>query len=142
MLMNEKQKQFLQLRTLEGKSFQTISKEIDVPVETLEEWGANLIEEIVTVRTEEIDKIQEENDLRPFGQLRYMAEMYSRLREELNSRDFSGLPTDKLYHMLIDVEQRFNHLLNELSDDWEDEFDDFDNLDYWDDDDDGDDVYF
>ena len=136
MLVNEKQKKFMQLRILEGKSFSTISKEIGVPIETLHEWDLNLTEEMENIRMNELDIIEEESGLAPIAQLRYLAKLYSRLREELNSRDFSGLPTDELYHILNDVEQRFNHKMRALEDDFDDDFDVFDDIDNWDDDDD------
>ena len=132
----------MQLRIIEGKSFSTISREIDVPIETLQEWEVNLVDEMEVMRIHEINKIEEENGLMPIARLRYLAKLYTRLSKELDSRDFSGLPTDKLYDMLKDVELRFNNKVRPFMDDWDDEYDDFDDLDDWDDDDDGDDILF
>ena len=136
MLVNEKQRKFLQLRIVEGKSFQTIEKEIGVPVETLKEWSLNLTEEMASVRTEEIDNLLEENEMRPLWQLKNLAQIHSRLKTELQSRDFSGLPTDKLYLMMVDVERRFANLMREITGAWEDDYDELDDFDFWDETDD------
>ncbi len=132
MLVNDKQKKFMELRIVEGKSYETISKEIDVPVAALKEWSINLIDEIEMFRSEEIDKLQEEYGLRPFKQIKHLAQLYSRMRKELDSRDFSGLPTDKLYYIFYDVEKRFNSQFVMLDDEWEDDLD-YDDFDYRDD---------
>ena len=132
MLVNEKQKKFMKLRIVDGKSYDSISKETGVPVETLKEWSINLIDEIEMFRSEEIDKLQEEYGMRPLKQLKHLAELYSKMRKELDSRDFSGLPTDKLYYIFYDVERRFHSQFTMLDDNWEDDLD-YDEYDYMDD---------
>lgn len=126
MLINEKQQSFLQLRVLEGKSFDAISENIDVPVHVLKEWSVTLIDHIEELRVNEIDRISADAQINLIQHYRNLADMYKRLKKELDKRDFSGLPTDKLYFILNDVHQRLTHALDLDEDDWDDYLDEYD----------------
>ena len=121
MLINEKQQMFMRLRVLEGKSFDAVSQEIDVPVHVLKEWSVALIDYIEEMRADEIDRISSAAGINSLQHYRSMADIYTRLKNELDKRDFSGLPTDKLYYLFNDVQERFSHSLDMADDDW-DEF--------------------
>ena len=129
MLINEKQQSFLQLRVLEGKSFDAISKEIDVQVHVLKEWSITLIDHIEELRINEIDRISVDAQINLIQHYRNLADMYKRLKKELDKRDFSGLPTDKLYFIFNDVHQKLNHALELDEEDWDDYLDEFDEYD-------------
>lgn len=132
MLINEKQQSFIQLRVVDGKSLEDISKEIDVPLHLLKEWNETLADHLEEMRLNEIDRISAHFQIGMVQAYRELAELYDRLRKELESRDFSGLPTDKLYYMFNDVQFRLNRLREAQEDDWddfEDEFDEFDTFD-------------
>ena len=129
MLINEKQQSFLQLRVLEGKSFDAISKEIDVQVHVLKEWSVTLIDHIEELRVNEIDRISADAQINLIQHYRNLADIYKRLKTELDKRDFSGLPTDKLYYILNDVHEKLNHALDLDEDDWDDYLDEYDEYD-------------
>lgn len=124
MLINEKQQLFLNLRVLEGKSLDEISQEIDVPVHVLKEWSVTLIENMEEIRADEIDRIASDSGMTRLKHYRNLADIYKRLKEELDKRDFSGLPTDKLYYLFNDVHEKFSRSLDLNEDDWSDYIDD------------------
>ena len=127
MLINEKQKQFLQLRIVDGKSLRSISETLDVPVHILKEWSVSLVDYLEETRLNEIDQIAEDSGIQSVPHLKNLAKLYRRLKKELDNRDFSGLPTDKLFYIYRDVHDQLKHQMlgDDYDDDW-DEFDDFD----------------
>ena len=128
MLINEKQQMFLNLRVLDGKSFDAISEEIDVPVHVLKEWSVVLMDNMEEMRADELDRISSDSGITRLQHYRNLANIYKRLKEELDKRDFSGLPTDKLYYLFNDVHEKFGESFEMSDDDWydylDDEFDD------------------
>lgn len=132
MLMNEKQKEFLVKRVIEGKSYKTISKDLNVASETLHEWADQFMEEIVELRQDYLDQIIEEHKLARTMRIKYLATLYSRLTEELEKRDFSGLPTDKLYNMITSVTGKLDEALAWDDTSWDDfeDYDDYDDFDW------------
>ena len=129
MLLNEQQQEFLRLRVLEGRSLESISEEIGVQIQTLREWSVVLIEQIEDMRMNEIDRVFSEAQINMLQHYRNLADIYKRLKKELDKRDFSGLPTDKLYYILNDVQEKLNHALDNEGDDWDDYLDDLDDVD-------------
>ena len=128
MYNSEQEQKFLALR-VQGKSLKTIAKELNVPIDTVLEWDFELSDDIYDAKKLEYDKIVEERDLAGVSRFKYLAELYERLKKELDKRDFSGLPTDKLYIILNDVYERIQkHHSNTDENDWYDE-DNFDSLD-------------
>ena len=129
MLLNEQQQEFLRLRVLEGRSLESISEEIGVQIQTLREWSVVLIEQIEDMRMNEIDRVFSEAQINMLQHYRNLADIYKRLKKELDKRDFSGLPTDKLYYILNDVQEKLNHAMDNEGDDWDDYLDDLDDVD-------------
>ncbi len=123
MLINEKQKQFLHLRVAEGKSLQSISEELDVPVHILKEWAVTLMEYLEEERLNEMDKIAEDSESHDLPHFRYLSGLYTRLKKELDKRDFSGLPTDKLYYIFNHVHMELKQQM--LGDSFDDPWDEF-----------------
>ncbi len=126
-----KQQKFIREWALSGKSIPTLAHELKVDVLDLIDWAEEFEEEILALKAQEYDRIQAENQMSKIEQYRYYGELYSRLKAELDKRDFSGLPTDKLYYILNDTLKQaqvvksldlveFNDY-DELDDDWLDE---------------------
>ncbi len=135
MLLDNKQREFIEKVALERKNVYTIAKEMNIPVAQLSKWYDELFDEIIRLKTEQTLNIIEEYDLSHISELEYYAKLHKRLRTELENRDFSGLPTDKLYILLTDIRKNINNILDSISnkeDDWEDELldDDWDDEDY------------
>jgi len=126
MAFDEKEKKFMQLRAIHGKSLETISKKIGVPLDTLLDWDFQFVDEMIDLKALEYDKIVEKYKLSNVNRFKYLAELYDRLKNELNTRDFTGLPTDKLYDIFTDVYfQIQDHLQSESDEDWDEIPEDF-----------------
>ena len=100
---SSKQQKFIRESALSGKSMQTLADELKVDVVELIHWADEFEEEIIALKVQEYDRIQTENQMSKIEQFRYYGELYKRLKSELDKRDFSGLPTDKLYYILNDT---------------------------------------
>ena len=46
------------------------------------------------------------------NQFKYQAELHKRLKAELDKRDFTGLPTDKLYYIINHVQENLNDTID------------------------------
>ncbi|HHJ53823.1 MAG TPA: hypothetical protein ENJ89_11555 [Caldithrix abyssi] len=102
-----------------------MAKELKTNEDTLLEWREVLFDDIYNTIGQHIDKILNINKLHHFQKIEYFSALYTRLREELDKRDFSGLPTDKLYYMLINVKDQIAQMTrppeqNDDYDDWDD----------------------
>jgi len=73
--------------------------------------------------TREYDKIVQKYGLSYLNQFKYHAELFKRLKAELGKRDFTGLPTDKLYYMLNHVQENINATIDYVIDPDDDEID-------------------
>jgi hypothetical protein len=125
MLLDSKQREFIDKVVLERKSVYTAAKEMNIPVAKLIEWYDDLFDEIARLKTEQTITIIEEYDLSQISELEYYAKLQKKLKTELNDRDFSGLPTDKLYLLLSDIRSKIDNILGDIGNkenDWEDEF--------------------
>jgi len=100
---NSKQQKFIHEWALSGKTMQTLANELKVDVLELMDWAEEFEEEILALKAQEYDRIQSENKMSKIEQYKYFGELYKRLKSELDKRDFSGLPTDKLYYILNDT---------------------------------------
>ena len=102
-MISAKQNEFIRLYAISGKSLDTISQEIEEEKSSLVKWEKQFKKEIIDVKAEEFDKILENSNVSDLSRFNYLCEIYSRLKKELDKRDFSGLQTDKLFYMLDDV---------------------------------------
>ncbi len=126
MALDEKQKAFIELRALTAKPMDAIADEMGVSQETLWEWNDVLSEYILERKAKEFDMLVEKHGLSTMARFKYQTALYERLRNELDKRDFSGLPTDKLYYIMKDVETNIEHQYEDLE--FEGDFDDDDLL--------------
>jgi hypothetical protein len=112
-MINPKQNEFIQLFAISGKSLETISAKLGEDKNTLLEWEAQFKNEIIQAKAEMFDNILEQNKLSSIERFSYLCGLYNRLKAELDKRDFSGLPTDKLYYILDDVYELIKTIKNE-----------------------------
>jgi len=112
-MISAKQKDFIRLWAISGKSMETISNELDEEKPTLVKWEKQFKKEIITAKAEQFDKILENNNLSDITRFNYLCDLYNRLKKELDNRDFTGLPTDKLYYILDDVYDLIKSIKNE-----------------------------
>lgn len=102
-MTNQQKEKFIYMRAIEGKSIPFISKETGLSVGELNDYDLKLANELLKAKADEYDKLLEKNSVNSINRFQHLLEIYNRLKTEIDKRDFSGLPTDKLYYMMNDV---------------------------------------
>jgi IS30 family transposase len=98
-LLQTKQK-FIQLRA-QGYSFDKIAKELGKAKQTLIDWSKELQEEVANQRALELEALYEEYKLHRVSRLQGFGTMLSKIRAEVERRDLSDIPTDKLLELFL-----------------------------------------
>ena len=101
----ETKHRFVELRA-QGKSLRTVADELAVGLQTAVRWERELKEQIENQMTMELDSLLEQHRLTAHAQIeRYGIEL-ARVTEELQKRDLAGVPTPKLYDIMIKLHAR------------------------------------
>lgn len=111
--MTKQQKKFIQLRAIEGLSLTSIMEKMSVSKATVEKWNRDLSFELEEAIYERYEQIRERFGISTVRRFNDLASIYQRLRDELNKRDFSGLPTDKVYSMMKDISNKLDLIEDE-----------------------------
>jgi hypothetical protein len=105
-MKGEKIKQkFLELRA-QGKSLRAIEIEIGTNRGTLAKWEREYEEELQNLKAIELDAMREKYLLTNQAQLELLGAQFTRLREELEKRDLSEIPTTKLFDLVLKYSTR------------------------------------
>jgi transcriptional regulator with XRE-family HTH domain len=96
---------FLVLRA-QGKSFRTIEQEIGTSRGTLAKWEQDYSEELKNLKAIERDAMREKFLLTNQAQLELLGTQFTRLKEELERRDLSDIPTPKLFELVLKYSTR------------------------------------
>lgn len=91
---------FLELRA-QGKSFRAIESEIGTNRGTLAKWQREYKEELKNLKAIELDAMREKYLLTTQAQLELLGAQFMRLKEELEKRDLSEIPTTKLFDLVL-----------------------------------------
>ncbi len=99
--LDEKQ-QFIELRA-KGYSFSKIAEQLGVSKPTLISWSQDsiTIRDIHNLQTLAIDELQEKYAMTKRHRIQVFGEVLNRAKEELDKRDLSEVPTDKLIKMVV-----------------------------------------
>ena len=89
---------FIELRA-QGKSLATIGNEIGVSRQTLANWERAHAEEIWRLHSMELDALEEEYWMKRHGRIELFGTLLRRVKEELERRDLSDVPTAKLVEL-------------------------------------------
>lgn len=103
MTLNLDQKQtFIELRA-KNYSFAKISKEIGVSKPTLIKWAQDdrTARDIHNLHALFIDELQEKHRIGRQYRLEFFGELLNRAKDELTTRDFSDVSTDKLVALIL-----------------------------------------
>lgn len=90
-----------------GVSFDKIAKKLNIAKSTLVEWSKTYLMEIENLKAIELEALQEQFYLTKKARIEILGEQVKRLKKELEGRNLSDIPTDKL----LDI---FNKMLNQL----------------------------
>lgn len=104
----EVKEKFIELRA-KGYSFDKIAKELGKAKQTLIDWSKELQEEIANRKALELETLYEKYYLLKEVRLQTFGEMITKLKTEVERRDLSDVPTDKLLELLL----KYNGQINE-----------------------------
>lgn len=96
----ELKERFIELRA-KGWSFDKIAKEIGKAKQTLIDWSKELQEEIANRKALELEALYESYYLLKENRLQTFGAMLTKIKEEVERRNFSDVPTDKLLELLL-----------------------------------------
>jgi IS30 family transposase len=99
---------FIELRA-KGWSFDKIAKELGKAKQTLIDWSKELQDEIANRKALELEVLYESYYLLKENRLQTFGAMLSKIKKEIESRDFSDVPTEKLLELLL----KYNSLVKE-----------------------------
>ena len=94
----ETKERFMVLRA-KGKSFSSIAQELNVSKQTLINLSRDLKGEIENLESIEVEALREKYSLTTQKRLEFLGESLNKIKSELESRDLSQIPTDRLLTM-------------------------------------------
>lgn len=104
--------EFYKLRGIEGKSFDQISNELEVSKPTLIKWEKESKGTIDEIRASEIQNLLAQHCYDLKVRLANMIELSKRVNEELQERDFSTCPLNKLIELQINLNTQIEKIEN------------------------------
>lgn len=96
---NETRQKFIELRA-KGISFNKIAKDLNVSKSTLILWSKEHLMEIENLKAVELESLQEQFYMTKKARIEILGRQIERMKNELEKRDFSDIPTDKLLDAL------------------------------------------
>ena len=96
----ELKERFIELRA-KGWSFDKIAKETGKANQTLIDWSKELQDEIGNRKALELEALYESYYLMRENRLQTFGAMLTKIKEEVERRDLSDVPTDKLLELLL-----------------------------------------
>ena len=99
----ETKRRFIELRA-KGYSFDKIAKELGKAKQTLLDWSMDLDQEIAQAKALELDSLYESYSLYKEARLKTLGEILSKLKKEVDNRDLTDLPTDRLLDLFLKYE--------------------------------------
>lgn len=96
----ETKEKFIELRA-KGYSFDKIAKELGKAKQTLIDWSKDLEDEIANRKALEIEAIYEKYYLLKENRLQTFGGMLTKIKDEVERRDLSDVPTDKLLDLFL-----------------------------------------
>lgn len=100
----KKQVEFIQLRAT-GMSFAKISEKLKVSKPTLIQWGKDFELDISNLRTIEQEALREKYLITKEKRIEMLGDSLDKVKQELAKRDFSEIPTEKLFSLNIKLLQ-------------------------------------
>lgn len=99
----ETKEKFIELRA-KGWSYDKIARELGKAKQTLIDWGRELQDEIANRKAAELEALYEQYYLHRESRIQSLGILLGKIREEIQRRDLSDVPTDKL----LDLQLKYN----------------------------------
>lgn len=116
---NDKKARFVELRA-RGASFQDIADILVCGKSTLVNWNKEMADEIAERKAMTKNDILYDYQVARDNRLRYFAELYRDIKNELARRTLRDVPSDKLYAMLEKYSKHIDELSGEKREDRKD----------------------
>lgn len=87
----------------EGLSYSKIAEALQISKQTAVDITKENIDQVETLQAIEAEALFEEKRVNLRGRIEQLSAIHSRLREEIESRDLSVVPTDKLIALFIKI---------------------------------------
>lgn len=104
MKYEDRVEKFIELRA-SGKSFKEISFELSIPLSNILELSKKYSYEINNLKAIELDDISNKYQISKSQRIEFIGSLLSKFKNELNSRDLSDIPSDKLIDYLLKYSQ-------------------------------------
>ena len=104
MKYEDKVEKFIELRS-SGKSFKEISFELSIPLSNILELSKKYSYEVNNLKAIELDDIANKYQISKSQRIEFLGSLLSKFKNELNSRDLSDIPSDKLIDYLLKYSQ-------------------------------------
>ena len=104
----ETKEKFVELRA-KGLSFDRIAAELETSKQTLINWAKELENEIGNLKKVELEALQEKYFMLKSQRIELFGEKLKTIKDELDKRNLSDIPTDKLFDLFM----KCFHQLNE-----------------------------
>ena len=102
---SNRKEQFIELRA-EGHSFAEIAKVLSVSKPTLIKWSRELQTEIENAKAINLDALSRKYIVAKEKRIEAFGQRLERLLTELDKREFSEIPTEKLFKIILDLSDR------------------------------------
>ena len=112
-LLGTKEK-FIELRA-KGWSFDKIAKELGKAKQTLIDWSKELQSEIANSKASGLEALYESYYLMRENRLQTFGVMLTKIKAEIDQRDLSDVPTDKLLELLLKYNSQVKEEIVELT---------------------------
>jgi len=110
---NKTKARFIELRA-EGWSFDRIANELDVSKNTLIDWSETLEIEIQNASQIQIDRLREMHLLTKAAKIESFGKQLKRISKELESRDLTEMPTDKLFTAFLKMHEAIGNEVTKI----------------------------
>ena len=110
---NETKTRFIELRA-QGLPLREIAAKIKVSKTTLINWERDFREEVDNFRAIELEAMYDKFDLSTRKKVEFFGDVLSKIQRELETRDLSSIPTEKLFAMYAHFYKEAQHTLPEI----------------------------
>ena len=111
MYTSEKRDKFVELRA-QGWSLSHIATELDITKRTLVDWNRDLATEVQSLRTLELELVQEKILASRQEELDRLYRLQKDIADELGNRRLKYIDTEKLFRLSLDLRHEIERLVN------------------------------
>lgn len=85
----------------DGLSYERIAKELSISKQSAVDIAKEKIDEVATLQAIRMEALFESERINTKGRIEQLSALHSKIREEIEKRDLSDVPTDKLINLFL-----------------------------------------